>query len=435
MSMTRISIFGNKWSSDKINPPSAAGTALNIGINISYFGGMQNMPLQAQRHGKHVIMADVMKKRTVLAAFLALSLTGCGISGQPKTTMSDLYSNISLDAGFDTVFYYQEYNADSEASASHFETAVSLFSRYNELFDIYNDYEGISNIKTINDFAGIAPVTVDGEIIEMLTEARNFYELSNHEFDVTIGSLLQVWHAYREEGTELNAEGKDGSVPSAEELQTAAVQKGWDKIEIDAEASTVYITDPDVSLDVGGIAKGFAVEKIAEYLSSLEDIGTVTINAGGNNRTINGKPDGSTWNVRIQNPDGGSRMILVSAEGSVSFVTSGDYERYYTADNGKRYHHIIDPETCFPADRFRSVTVITEDSGAADCLTTSLFTLSIDEGKKLLSAYEEQSGKRADAIWIMDQDSADLSQDGTYHMEFYVVCTDGIRSAVTFEQQ
>lgn len=389
--------------------------------------------LQAQRN--HVIIAAVMKKRTLLTAFLALSLTGCGISSHPETTMSDLYSNISLDAGFDTVFYYQEYNADSDAAAEHFETAVSLFSHYNQLFDIYNSYDGISNIKTINDSAGIAPVTVDSEIIEMLLEAKNFYELSNHEFDVTIGSLLQVWHTYREEGMELNADGQPGNVPSTDELQSAAEHRGWDKVEIDQEESTVYITDPDVSLDVGGIAKGFAVEKIAEYLSTLEDIGTVTINAGGNNRTINSKPDGSTWNVRIQNPDGGSRMILVSAEGSLSFVTSGDYERYYTAADGRRYHHIIDPETCFPSDSFRSVTVITEDSGAADCLTTSLFTLSIEDGKKLLSAYEEQSGEKADAIWIMDEDQADLSQDGTYQMDFYVVSTDGIQDAITYEQQ
>lgn len=375
-----------------------------------------------------------MIRKALISAAMALTLSGCTVAGQKTATMSDLYSNISLDAGFDTVFYYQEYNADTDAAKAHFDTAVSLFSHYNELFDIYNDYDGVNNIKTINDNAGVAPVKVDGDIIELLQEAQKFYELSEHEFDITIGSLLQVWHTYREEGMSLNEQGQKGKVPSTEELQQAAVHKGWDKVEIDPDASTVYISDPNVSLDVGGIAKGFAVEKIAEALEKENDIGTVTINAGGNNRTINSKPDGSSWNVRIQNPDGGSKMVIVSADGSMSFVTSGDYERFYVAEDGKSYHHIIDPNTLFPADRYRSVSVITKDSGAADCLTTSLFTLSIDDGMKLLSEYEKESGNSADAIWIMDSDKADTTHEGKNHMNFYIVTTDGIKDSVTYEQ-
>lgn len=375
-----------------------------------------------------------MIRKALISAAMALTLSGCTVAGQKTATMSDLYSNISLDAGFDTVFYYQEYNADTDAAKAHFDTAVSLFSHYNQLFDIYNDYDGINNIKTINDHAGVAPVKVDGDIIELLQEAQKFYELSEHEFDITIGSLLQVWHTYREEGMSLNEQGQKGKVPSVEELQQATVHKGWDKVEIDQDSSTVYISDPDVSLDVGGIAKGFAVEKIAEALEKEKDIGTVTINAGGNNRTINSKPDGSSWNVRIQNPDGGSKMVIVSADGSTSFVTSGDYERFYVAEDGKSYHHIIDPNTLFPADRYRSVSVITKDSGAADCLTTSLFTLSIDDGMKLLSEYEKESGNSADAIWIMDSDKADTTHEGKNHMNFYIVTTDGIKDSVTYEQ-
>lgn len=369
----------------------------------------------------------MMKKKNWICAALALMLAGC--STTQKTTMEDLYSNISLDAGFDTVLYYQEYNSDTEASKAHFEEAVSLFSHYNELFDIYNEYEGVANIKTINDFAGVSPVVVDPDIIEMLNEAKTFSTLSSDEFDVTIGSLLKVWHNYREEGQALNEEGKDGNVPSMSELEEAAQFKGWDKVIIDEEASTVYITDPSVSLDVGGIAKGFATEKVAQTLEEKEDIGTVVINAGGNNRTIHKKPDGSPWRVSIQNPDGGNSFLTVSAEDSVSFVTSGDYERFYTAKDGTRYHHIIDPDTLFPADLYRSVTIITKDSGAADCLSTALFTVSIEEGKEILSAYEEESGETADAIWIMDKE--DATEDGIDHMNFTIVATDNIKDAMT----
>ena len=373
-----------------------------------------------------------MKKLSVIFAAFVLALTGCNSVPQ-QAESKELYSNVSTDAGFDTVFYYQEYNADRSAAEAHFNEAVSLFSHYNALFDIYNDYEGINNIKTINDNAGKAPVKVEDDIVEMLEEAKRFYTLSNDEFDVTMGSVLRIWHDYREEGISLNEDGRKGRVPLKAELEEAAGHSGWEAVKIDDTSNEVYIDDPSVSLDVGGIAKGFAVEKIANALEAKNDIGTVIINAGGNNRTIGMKPDGSDWKVRVQNPDGGSRMIIVSASGSQSFVTSGDYERYYEAEDGKRYHHIIDPETLYPACDYRSVTVITPDSGAADCLSTSLFTLSIEEGQKLLAEYEKESGKPADAVWVMPGDSDMQAKNESEHMGFKVAYTDGLKDRIVFE--
>lgn len=379
-----------------------------------------------------VTMHDVMKKRYIVTAVLALALTGCS-QAPKKAEKEDLYSNVSTDAGFDTVFYYQEYNADRSAAEEHFQEAVSMFSHYNALFDIYNDYEGIHNIKMINDNVGKQAVEVEEDVIEMLEEAKHFYTISDDEFDVTMGSLLHVWHNYREDGISLNADGKKGKVPGEEELKNAAAHRGWDAVEIDDEKNEVFIKDPSISLDVGGIAKGFAVEKIAEALTAKDDIGTVILNAGGNNRTIGVKPNGTPWKVRIQNPDGGSRMIIVSAEGSSSFVTSGDYERNYEAEDGKKYHHIIDPETLFPASLYRSVTVITKDSGAADCLSTSLFTLTIEEGKKLLAEYEKESGDSANAVWIMPGDSEMHGDHEREHMGFKVAYTDGLQDKISFE--
>ena len=96
------------------------------------------------------------------------------------------------------------------------------------------------------------------------------------------------------------------------------------------------------------------------------------------------------------------------------------------------YHHIINPDTLFPADLYRSVTIITKDSGAADCLSTALFTVSIKDGKEILSAYEEESGETADAIWMMDKDKADTKEDGKEHMDFYIVATDNIKDDITY---
>jgi thiamine biosynthesis lipoprotein len=376
-----------------------------------------------------------MKKKFVLIPALSLLLCGCGSAADSSDTSSaeTLYSNVSTDAGFDTVFYYQEYNSDRTAAENHFNEAVELFSHYNDLFDIYNTYDGISNMKTINDNAGIQAVEVDQDIIDMLTMAKQFYTWSDGEFDITIGALLNVWHSYRENGIKLNEEGENGPLPSDEELTEAASHKGWEHVQIDDDANTVYIDDASISLDVGGIAKGFAVEKIAETLEQEEDIGTVAINAGGNNRTIGSKPDGTDWNVRIQNPDGGDRLLIVSEPGSLSFVTSGDYERYYTATDGSRYHHIIDPETNYPATYYRSVSIITSDSGAADCLSTTLFTLSTEDGMKVLEEYEKASGNDAEAIWVMDKDKETSAPNGQEQMDYYIGYTDGLKGHITFE--
>ena len=376
-----------------------------------------------------------MKKEILTLCCLSLTLAGCAGKTSAPAGSSDttLYSNVSTDAGFDTVFYYQEYNDDRTASETHFNEAVSLFTHYNDLFDIYNSYDGMNNLKTINDNAGIQPVKVDPDIIDMLNMAKQFYTWSEGEFDITIGSLLNVWHTYREEGIKLNEEGKKGKVPSEAELSEAAVHKGWDHVQIDADADTVYIDDSSISLDVGGIAKGYATEKIADTLEKESDIGTVAINAGGNNRTIGTKPDGADWNVRIQNPDGGDKLIIVSEPGSKSFVTSGDYERYYEAEDGRRYHHIIDPETNFPSTYYRSVSIITKDSGAADCLSTTLFTLSMEEGQKVLDAYEKQTGIHADAIWVMNEEQKADGPNEKKQMNYYICYTDGLKDHITWE--
>ena len=376
-----------------------------------------------------------MKKEILTLCCLSLTLAGCAGKTSAPAGSSDttLYSNVSTDAGFDTVFYYQEYNDDRTASETHFNEAVSLFTHYNDLFDIYNSYDGMNNLKTINDNAGIQPVKVDPDIIDMLNMAKQFYTWSDGEFDITIGSLLNVWHTYREEGIKLNEEGKKGKVPSEAELSEAAVHKGWDHVQIDADADTVYIDDSSISLDVGGIAKGYATEKIADTLEKESDIGTVAINAGGNNRTIGTKPDGADWNVRIQNPDGGDKLIIVSEPGSKSFVTSGDYERYYEAEDGRRYHHIIDPETNFPSTYYRSVSIITKDSGAADCLSTTLFTLSMEEGQKVLDAYEKQTGIHADAIWVMNEEQKADGPNEKKQMDYYICYTDGLKDHITWE--
>lgn len=380
-----------------------------------------------------------MKRKITKLLISALSvctlLTGCTTkeSKNSSTTNNETltkYENVSSDVGFDTIYSFMEYTTNTDTASSHFKDSTSLLRYYNQLFDIYNDYDGVNNLKTINDNAGIQPVKVDKPIIDMLHMAKDFYDYSNGEFDITMGALLKVWHKYREEGIKLNSEKKLGNLPPEDELTQAAGCKGWDNVIINDAESTVYITQACQSFDVGGIAKGYATELVAQEVSQNMQAGY--FNVGRNIRTVNDKPDGTTWNVGIADPEGAlpNGLALISSKGSFSFVTSGDYERFYIATDGNSYHHIIDPSTNYPASHYRSVTIFTEDSGVADCLSTTLFTLSIEDGKKVLEAYKQSTGKEANAVWVMDLDKK--QGEGKETNGYYIVSSKGLKDIITY---
>lgn len=384
-----------------------------------------------------------MKRKTLISAALAaVLLSGCagsntGAQNPPSasapSSAPSSYANSCIDCGFDTVFSLRVYDVSEDAFKSSYQEAADLFTYYNNLFDIYNNYDGLNNLKTINDNAGIAPVKVDPVVIELLNKAKEFYDLSGGEFDITQGALLNVWHNYREEGMTANQNGGYGKVPSESELKEAAAHHGWDAIQIDEENSTVFITDPTISLDVGGIAKGFATEKIAARLAE-DGTATAAVNAGGNVRTIGTKTDGTPWRIGIQNPSGSGSLFVIDANTDGSFVTSGDYERAYTADDGVTYSHIIDPKTLFPAVYYHSVSIITKDSGTADCLSTTLFTMNYDEGVQLISDYKKaHPDEPLEVVWIMDKDKAPDDAEYTQNLgDYTVVYTSGLEGAINW---
>lgn len=360
-----------------------------------------------------------MKKKRMIQLLAALTLMcGCTSTPSSKTSTQEVYKNMDLTSNiFDTTYAYQE-GPKTDKSSEHYEQSLKELKEYSDLFDIYNNYDGINNLKTINDMAGKEPVEVDQRIIDMLLMAKDFYDLSNGEFDVTIGSILKVWHNYREVGIQLNEEGKQAPIPSQTELDLVKDEKGWDKVIIDDENNTVFITDSNVSLDVGGIAKGYAAEQVAKDLEN-ENVSGGFVNVGRNIRLLGAKMDGSAWRIGITDPSSetGDSLLAVDVDPSSSIVTSGDYERYYIGVDGNRYAHIIDPATLYPATLYHSVTIITADSGVADCLSTTLYTMSIDEGKEVLKKYSEQSGNKVSAIWIKDNDGTGKTV-GNYSVEY-----------------
>jgi FAD:protein FMN transferase len=333
---------------------------------------------------------------------MALIFAGCAPVNKDEYVR---YSNQTVEAGFDTLISMIAYTKTPQEFTTYFEMAKSEFYHYHQLFDKYNSYEGINNIYTINQYAGITPVTVDPVIIDMLLFSKEWYEKSSYQFNVTLGAVLKVWSAYRDDGEILNSQGKPGEIPPLEQLQEKLTCTGWEYIEIDQSKNTVFITDACASLDVGGVAKGYATELVAKKLESA-GLTMGIINAGGNVRSIGTKPENAPWAVGIESPDMGGVASLdtIKLPESTSFVTSGDYQRYYIGPNNKTYHHLIDPTTLMPGNHFRAVTVVCEDSGLADILSTTVFLLSYEDGVKLIESLQKQYPDQViGALWVFEE--------------------------------
>ena len=333
-------------------------------------------------------------KRMCAAAVLCALLCGCAAAPAGEEGGQKRYEASFLTL-FDTVTTMVGYADSEEAFTAQAQQIHDELLEYHQLYDIYNDYDGMNNLKTVNDNAGIAPVEVDARILDMLEFSKELYEETGGRVNVAMGGVLSLWHDAREAGIEDPA---NAYLPDQDALEEAARHADWSNVVMDEEAGTVYLADPDMSLDVGAIAKGYAVERVCETAPA-----GMLISVGGNVRATGPKPDGSPWVVGIENPDGGDFLHTLYVEDS-SVVTSGDYQRYYLVD-GQRYHHIIDPDTLYPAARWRSVSILCADSGIADGLSTALFTLSQEDGQKLLDAFD------AEALW-MTQDGELLYSPG-----------------------
>lgn len=326
-----------------------------------------------------------MKRGIAIFLFLLLflpSLSACERRPKEKTYYSyfDTFTTISS--------YAKEKEADFLANC---EAAAALLSHYHKLFDIYNAYDGVNNLYTVNQMAGMSPVEVEQELTDFLLYTKKIHTLTVGETNVAMGAVLSLWHDARE--TALS--GGKTALPDGDTLSEASLHTSIDGLVIDETAHTVYLSDSAMSLDVGAIAKGYAVEKVAALLAERGVTGYV-LNVGGNLRTIGTKPGGEGWVTGVRDPESDGLLARFTVT-EASLVTSGNYERYYTVD-GKRYHHIIDKDTLFPAHGFSSVTVYAADSGLADALSTALFCMTYEDGTRLLSSLPD-----AEALWVTEE--------------------------------
>lgn len=317
-----------------------------------------------------------MVKKIIPLLLVLVLLSGCGEKEK------QVYQTVFLDV-FDTVTTLRGYEESEQAFQQRAEQVHQALQEYHNLFDIYNDYPG--GLKQVNDNAGISPVQVDRAVLDLLKDCRDYYELTQGRVNVAMGSVLYLWHEAREAG--LN-DPEHAALPEMEKLKEAAKHSSFDAVLFDEQAGTVFLSDPSQRLDVGAVAKGWTAQRVSQLLPE-----GYMLNLGGNVCTRGVKPGGGKWNIAVQSPNAGEDNLCVVSLAGQSLVTSGDYQRSYTVD-GKRYHHIIDPDTLMPSEYWRSVSILCDDSGLADCLSTALFLLPLEEGKALAEQYN------VEVMWV-----------------------------------
>ena len=347
-----------------------------------------------------LVLEDLMKKQ-IISAMLALVMLGA-LPLFTSCSKAEKFTEHSLEL-FDTATTITGYERDEEDFKEKSAMILGELEEYHKLFDIYHKYDGMENLCSVNELYDGAhrEVTVDQRIIDMLLYAKAMHKATGGAMNVAMGSVLSLWHEYRTAGLD---EPWAAELPPRERLEEAALHTDIEDVIIDEEAKTVFLADPEMSLDVGAVAKGYAVEMVAQALEA-DGVAGYVINVGGNVRTVGAKSDEERWVVGIEDPEGDEAnpyLVYLELAGE-TVVTSGSYQRFYTVGD-KEYHHIIDQETLMPADKYVSVSVVSRDSAQADALSTALFCMSLTEGLMLV----EQT-PNCEALWVFADGSQKTS--------------------------
>jgi thiamine biosynthesis lipoprotein len=285
--------------------------------------------------------------------------------------------------GMGTIFEIKVFAADSALAATSMQKAFALVDSLQQKLDRHNDSSLMSRI---NQAAGKGGVVVDNETARLLAASKLYYEYSEHAFDITIGPLVRLW----------NQHGKEQTLPSDSAVAQAKKMVTGEKLTL--RGDTVLLADSGMSIDLGGIAKGYAVDQMVALLQAA-DVSAGLVNAGGNLRCWGRKPDGTDWEIGVRHPrQEGLYARIKGFTGSVA--SSGDYERFFEL-NGKRYHHILDPRIGWPAEGCVSTTILAPTALEADGLSTTLFLLGPAKGLALLEKLPDVEG----AILYFEGDS------------------------------
>ncbi|MDA3811701.1 MAG: FAD:protein FMN transferase [Spirochaetaceae bacterium] len=278
-----------------------------------------------------------------------------------------------------TVCIITLYNGESQEI---FKGAFDVIEKQDLLMSLQ---KGISELSKVNASSGIQAVSVSEDTYQVVQASKYYANLTMGAFDPTIAPLVELWGIGSDH---------EGQVPHKEEIEKMKSLIDYRKLEI-SDDKRIFLKDKGMKIDLGGIAKGYIADVVKEYLIS-QGVKRGIINLGGNIIVIGSKPEGHPWKIGIQDPfESRGTYIGIAEVIDKTIVTSGIYERFFYVD-GKRYHHILDPETGYPVENdLASITIISEKSIDADALSTSLFVLGVEKGMDLIESIDN-----AEAVFV-----------------------------------
>jgi len=305
-----------------------------------------------------------MPQRSTAALAAVALLCACGNGSSAAHLMARTHPTMGSEL---TVTVW---TADEDATAPAIDAVFAEFDRLDALLSVWKPG---SDVLRINAAAGQQAVPVSAETCEVLTIARQVSEWTNGKFDVTFGALSEVWKFDHD---------RDNRVPTADEIAARLPFIDYRAVAIDAAAKTVFATRPGIRVHLGGIGKGYAVDRAVAILRQrgLHDF---MVQAGGD-LYVAGRPGDGPWRLGIQDPRGAPNESFATIElRDATFSTSGDYERAFI-QNGQRYHHILDPASGQPAREAVSVTTVSKRAVIADAVSKGVFILGPEAGMALV---------------------------------------------------
>lgn len=331
-----------------------------------------------------------MKKCIAMLPLLLLLLCGCG-----GTTARNTRTVYAMDTVMTVTAYYDPSALDAaEAEIQRLDRLLSISEESSDIFRL--NQEGSLHLSE--------------ETAALLQRALDAAELTGGDYDPTVGPLMELW-GFRSE---------EYRVPSPAELDQALEKVDYTRVRMEGNAVTL---GPGCGVDLGGIAKGYTSQRVLEVLAEA-GVESAIVSLGGNVGTLGRKPDGGPWIVAVRDPAGGedsyiATLELGQAEGCTYAITSGGYERYFQQD-GRTYHHILDPKTGYPAETdLLSVTIVSQDGTLADAMSTALFVKGFEEAVEFWRQYSEQFGMvLVTETGLYATDGLDISAEQTvYRLE------------------
>ena len=261
---------------------------------------------------------------------------------------------------------------DSASAERQIDTVIGEVSRIENLI---SDWKSSSQVSEVNRNAGIQPVKVDREVYELTRRAISISEVTGGAFDISFAAMEKVW---KFDGTMTEA-------PSPEAIRKSVLKVGYKNIILDSAQCTIFLKLPGMKIGFGSVGKGYAADR-GRQIAVANGIKSGIVNASGDLRAWGRQPDGTDWKIGITNPFKPQKVMKIVTLRDEAVVTSGNYENYLIL-HGKRYSHIINPATGYPAEGLSSVTVFGPDAETANGLSTSIIVLGGDAGIKLVEKY------------------------------------------------